>query len=140
MISRTCLGGGATGLSSSSGTAILAFRISLNRYPAQGKGTDMSRATIHVGQMCMSARPHLGFLTQNSLHLLTPLDFADETALERADAGVELKPEKKRRGWVARLEDVCASACVHRFRVYSTILFFLWMEGVRLVPSPILCS
>lgn len=36
-------------------------------------------------------------LTQNPLHLLTSLDFADEAPLERADTWVELKPEEKHR-------------------------------------------
>lgn len=33
-------------------------------------------------------------LTQNPLHLLASLDFADEAPLERADTWVELKPEE----------------------------------------------
>lgn len=37
MISRTCLGGGASGLSSASGMAILAFWISLRRKPVNKK-------------------------------------------------------------------------------------------------------
>ena len=42
-------------------------------------------------------------LTQNPLHLIASLDFADEAPLERADTRVELKPEEHHRsGGISR--------------------------------------
>lgn len=133
MISRTCLGRGASGLSSSSGTAMLAFWISLSRQPVRKTKQKSADGLLH-GNCCYGVKqrgaPHPPpqrmcrpgvrsgctrtshprcSLTQNPLHLLASLDLADEAPLEGADTWVELKPEEHGRS--GKAAGCCSSQC-----------------------------
>lgn len=67
------------------------LRFGVPGVPTMENTADSSTQTLHDQGVYPKSQVVGSCLTQNPLHLFTPLDFADKAPLERADTGVELK-------------------------------------------------